>query len=117
MISYKEEPVQIVRNAFPIKVSAPEKRIKLTKDPEPLIDTKQEKQESSLLVSLQTAVEQKLEKQQKENKDVMERVIVLISIPLKNRTRRLLFQRNKRDKMIISIQPYPICMKSTWIHS
>lgn len=85
LLLHEDETIQIVRNAIPIKATAPEKRLKLSKEPETIqsnTDTSEKETESviekkqSLISILQSEVEEKLEKQQEANKDVMDTVIV-----------------------------------------
>lgn len=73
------EPGPVITNANSVKVTVPEKRTRIEKSevempPPPPVPTKSNS--SSLISAIHEEVEQKLEKQKKENRDVMEIVTV-----------------------------------------
>ena len=69
-------------NAFPVKVTAPEKRLKLDKGADfdsampPPPPKKTAENPPSLVKVIQSEVEEKLEKQRQDNRDIMETVTV-----------------------------------------
>ena len=83
----KEEP-KVISNVHPIKVTAPEKRIKLDKSsnldnamppPPPIQKPMQKEEENAVqndISTIQSEVEKKLEIQKENNRDVMETITV-----------------------------------------
>lgn len=83
----KEEP-KVISNVHPIKVTAPEKRIKLDKGnsldnamppPPPMPKSVQREEENVVqndISTIQSEVEKKLEIQKESNRDVMEKITV-----------------------------------------
>ena len=83
----EEAPPQVVSNTFPVKAVAPEKRLKLEKSdplgslegampPPPPKETPVGGQ-TSLVKTIQSEVEEKLDRQKQENRDIMDTVTVI----------------------------------------
>lgn len=85
----EEAPPQVVSNTFPVKAVAPEKRLKLEKSdplgslegampPPPPKETPVGGQ-TSLIKTIQSEVEEKLDRQKQENRDIMDTVTAVVN--------------------------------------